>query len=127
MSIARKSILVAGLGRYGPATSSSVNIEKAQADLSKAKMNGFDCSLSEVNPDDVSGTLAMVKETLRSKQWDGFVIGYGVRGLKEYTVLFEEIVNAAREITPGTKLIFSNAPDGVFEAIRRAFPDAIEK
>ena len=51
------------------------------------------------------------------------MIGYGIRGPKEYTVLFESVVNAAREIAPGAKLMFSTAPDGVFETIRRAFPE----
>ena len=126
MSIARRSILVAGLGRYGPPSSASANIEKVQADSTKAREHGFDCSFMELNPEDVSTMLDMVKDKLKSEHWHGFVIGFGVRGRKEYTVLFEDVVNAAREITPATKLMFSTAPDGVFEAIQRAFPGSGE-
>ena len=77
MSDARKSILVAGLGRYGPPAFSSANREKVQADMKKAREHGFDCSDLEVNPEEVSGTLEMVKDKLRGAHWDGFVIGFG--------------------------------------------------
>ena len=127
MSIERKTILIAGLGRYGPSASASANKEKVQADIAKAREHGFECSDIECNPEDLSGTLEALKEKLRSQHWDGFNIGYGVRGLKQYTELFEGAINAAREITPGTKFMFSTSPDGVFEAIQRAFPEVEKK
>lgn len=124
MSIARKSILVAGLGRFVPAGQfpSGQNVQRAEEDMKRASERGFDCTEIHLNPKDLTNTLDMVKETLRSKHWDGFVIGYGVRGMKEYTELFEGAVNASREITPGTKFMFSTAPDGIVEAIERVFP-----
>ena len=61
MSIAQKSVLVAGLGRFGPSASASANREKVSADVKRAKDHGFDCSDVEVNPKDANGSLEMVK------------------------------------------------------------------
>ena len=77
-----------------------------------------------LNPEDLIGTLDMVKQKLCSKPWDLFVIGYGVRGTKSYTPLFEGVANASREITPSMKLAFSTAPDDVYDSIMRIFPKA---
>lgn len=60
-----------------------------------------------------------LRQTLQSKNFDAFVIGYGLRGMKDYTVVFEEIMNCARETRPKMKLLFSTRPDGLMEALER--------
>ena len=126
MSAARKTILIAGLGRFVGAGRfpNGQNVKLVQEQIEKATKRGYDCTEIYLNPEDLNGTLDMVKETLRSKQYDGFVIGYGVRGMKEHTELFEGAVNASREITPSTKFVFSNSPDSIVEAIQRVLPQA---
>ena len=116
-----KTVLLAGLGRYGPPADASANLEKGQAELKRAHEAGYETSLLELNPDDVTGSLAALQEALRSKEYDAFLIGFGVRGKKEYTPLFEGVVNASREISPRMKLLFSTSPDAVFETILRGF------
>ena len=116
-----KTILLSGLGRYGPQEDVTTNFEKAQAEIQRAHSAGYETTLLELNPNDEAGTLATVTEMLTERHFDGFLIGFGLRAKKEYTPLFEAVVNASREVSPGTKLLFSTAPDAVWEAIVRAF------
>jgi hypothetical protein len=124
-----KTILVAGLGRFitsiDPEGAAQLgdNRQLLLDNLSKARSHGFDPSPLEVNPNDAANSLEDLRELLQSKQWDGFIIGYGIRGKKEFTDLFEDLVNLSREVSPTTKLGFSVAPDAVFETMRRMFPE----
>ena len=68
----------------------------------------------------------LVVEALRRKQWDGFKIGVEARSNKQYIQLLEGVVNAYRVSTLGTKLLFSTAPDAVYNAIPRAFPEVYD-
>ena len=126
MTTARKNILLAGLGRFVPAGvfPNGKNKELAEIEMKKAGEHGFDCTNVDLNPEDVAWSLQTVRTLLETKKWDAFLVGYGVRGTQANTVLFEGAVNASREISPQTKLMFSTAPDTIFEAIQRAFPDA---
>jgi hypothetical protein len=59
--------------------------------------------------------------SLEGKKWDGIVIGFGVRGNPEMTVLFEEIVDAVRKHAPQAKLMFNSSPETSLDAIKRHF------
>ena len=125
MTTTRRSILVAGLGHFAPQGSfpggDGKNVELVEADMKKAADYGFDCTMLHLNPENEGDSLNEVREKLGNQKWDGFVFGFGLRGRKEYTALFEAVVNASREISPRTRMLFSTAPDGVFESIQRAF------
>jgi hypothetical protein len=49
--------------------------------------------------------------------------GFGIRGTKQFTPLFEKLVNTISEKSPQSKLLFNIAPDNTLEAVRRWFPD----
>ena len=127
-------ILSAGLGRYatmdasaaqrfGPNAGETARTLLAQS-ISAAREAGFEVIGEDVNPNDPEDTARRFVERLRERDWAAVNVGYGVRGHKEHTELFEKLLNAAREIRPQAKIIFSNGPDEVITAIRRNFPDA---
>jgi len=58
-------------------------------------------------------------EKLKSRHYDGMIIGFGVRGNKELTPWFEAIVNTCRELSPKTKFIFNWSPESTVEAVQR--------
>ncbi|WP_431957874.1 hypothetical protein [Nocardia lijiangensis] len=47
------------------------------------------------------------------------VIGAGIRAGLEHTLLFERIVNAVNEISPGVRFCFNTSPETTIDAIRR--------
>ena len=61
------------------------------------------------------------REILGARKWDGLVVGFGIRGVPEFTGFFEKVVNVAREIVPGTPLGFNTRPDDLLETVLRAF------
>lgn len=65
------------------------------------------------------GTFDDIKQVLKEWQPDGFCVGYGLRSVSEYTDLFERVVQATKELSPGTKLGFPRAPDDTVDAVRR--------
>ena len=128
-----KAILVAGLGRYANAAPSETAkfgstdevVRKVAANVEKAREAGFDCTVFEMNPNDQVGTVQMLKRELEAHHWDGFSMGSGIRGNMAYSELFEVAVNASREISSGTKLLFPTGPDKIYEAISRGFEDRV--
>lgn len=123
-SAARRTVLVAGLGKYAKVSYSTDEIiRRVEVDVKQASEMGFDCTTTYINPEDPPTALETVKQALQEQKWDAFSIGYGIRGDLDHTGLFEQLVNASREISPQTKLLFSTAPDGIVEAIKRAYPE----
>ena len=119
MSGRGKTILIAGLGRFTAAPVVNTVVEKVQAGLKQAQEAGYDTMMLELNPEDPKGSLESVREMLKSKNFDGLLIGYGLRAMKENTVLFEDVVNCARELRPEMKLLFATAPDRMLETLER--------
>ncbi|WPH00733.1 Hypothetical protein R9X50_00356300 [Acrodontium crateriforme] len=129
------SILVAGLGRFAnkealalgkPKSAAAATALKtsiaAQLDAGVEASNkaGYHVERTELNPADPT-SIAALSELLQSRKWDGFMIGYGLRGVFANTPLFEQVVNLSREVAPETRLLFSNTPDEVLVTIERSF------
>jgi hypothetical protein len=125
----RRSILVAALSgttkpdpalleRFG----SEEGIKKAVfASIQQAKEAGFDVSNIALDPSDVDDSSKRLEEKLKSQQWDGLLIGFGIRGNKDYTELFEAAVNLAKDVSPGMRLLFGKAPDDLYATLQRNF------
>jgi hypothetical protein len=132
MSTPRRSVLVAALGgsvnqdpalleRFG----GEDGIKKAiVASIHRAKEAGFDVSNIALNPTDIEDSRKRLEEKLKSQDWDGLLIGFGIRGNKDYTELFEEAVNLAKDVTPRTRLLFGKSPDDLYATLQRNFPAA---
>ena len=127
---ARKQIFAVGLAAPAPVGPRSVQDavgskeelrEKIMAGLKKAQDAGYDLEVQQIHHDNFPAGLEEVKEKLKSKQWDGFIVGFGIRGTAEYTEVFEKLVNAGREIVPDAKLGFNTRPDDLYECVVRNF------
>ena len=124
----RKTILIAGLGaKISSTAQDSLQIDPSEtlnlvnAEVEKARANGFDCSVFIVEPEDPHSTLEKWKKDLEKQHWDGVSMGYAVRALKENTVLFEAMVNAAVQAAPGARFVFPDGREDIWESIQRVF------
>ncbi|KAK0770695.1 hypothetical protein LTS16_024038 [Friedmanniomyces endolithicus] len=132
MATQRKSILTATFGEYArlnPALIASyggeANIERMiSTNVRQANAAGFDVDNIAINPEDPADSIKRFEAKLRSQDWDGLLVGWGLRGNQSHTVLFEAAVNVAREVAPQTRMLFGNAPDDMFMTIQRNFPEA---
>lgn len=122
-----RKILIAGLGRFisddpqgaakfGPQQS---NIRKLQETMAKAREDGYDVSNIDVNPKDAEDSIERLEAELERQKWDLLIIGFGIRGNKDFTELFEKVVNAAIGVQPTIRFGFSRAPDEVYETMKR--------
>ncbi|KAK3074634.1 hypothetical protein LTR53_002779 [Teratosphaeriaceae sp. CCFEE 6253] len=129
MATPRRQILTATFGPYVklyPAVIASYGGEEKiaamiQASIQQANDAGFDVDNFAVNPADPGDSIQRLEDKLRSRHFDGLLIGWGIRGNQEYTPLFEAVVHAAKEVTPRTKMLFGNAPDDLYNTLQRNF------
>ena len=92
----------------------------------------FDNQGFNLDPIDVDGTLASLKDRLQERKWDGVIVGWCTRGNRQFTPLFERVV---REVVgevvrreehgsvgdQGLKLMFSDGADDLFKTTMRTF------
>lgn len=90
--------------------------EKAMATI------GIEHTMFELNPDDPNA-IPQMKDKLQSRQWDGVIIGWGVRGTINLTGIFEVAVNLTVQEVRGVKLMFPTSPESLLESARRVFPE----
>ena len=60
---------------------------------------------------------------LKANEYQGFFIGFGLRGIPEFTVAFEKLVNLGRTLAPKTPMGFNTKPDpaDMMATFKRAF------
>lgn len=117
-----KAILGIGL-RSSSEFPESVIMENLAQQTALAKEAGFNVETYFVEPQDASKTLDVIKKAIRSRpHWDGFMIGFGVRGDPAHTSLFELAVNTCiDEVRPVPRFVFNVSPDSTVEALMRVF------
>ena len=59
-----------------------------------------------------------------SAQFDGVLLGWGLRVSPELTYALEDGINLVIKYSPSSKVIFSSGPTDHLEAIQRHFPQA---
>lgn len=126
-----RNVLIAGLGRFIKADPQGAekfgpqhkNIQLLQENMAKAKADGFEPANIDLDPQDVEDSLGRLETELKRQTWDLFIIGYGIRGNKDFTELFEKVVNLAIAVQPTIKFGFSQAPGEVYETMRRVLDD----
>jgi hypothetical protein len=111
---------VRGLGTWTPKEAEKlINVE-----IEKAAKAGFDLEIYAIqlgNPE--KSTLDELEQILQKRKWEGVAFGFGIRGDRDNTPLFEKMVNAALEIvSPTPKLAFPVLPDMIVEAFERVLP-----
>ncbi len=64
---------------------------KIAATVAKIKEAGYEIDGVQVAPEEIATLPATAKDKLLSRKWDGFIIGFGIRGVPEYTDVFENL------------------------------------
>jgi hypothetical protein len=63
--------------------------------------------------------LSSLGRRLKDQNYDGVVVGNGIRGLSANFLLFEQIINAVHANAPGARIIFNTLPTNTVEAVQR--------
>jgi len=87
------------------------------ATLEKLISIGYDAELFLIE----TGTtdLSKLAKQLSEKNYDGVVVGNGIRGLKANFILFEQIINVVHASAPKSKIIFNSLPTDTDWAVKR--------
>ena len=132
----RRAVLVVGGGGSGPPANgprlppSVAATNTRPEDLRQTLKNmqqaaaekGFDVRMMQLSgAAESSAWLDEVKSALASQSWDGFIIGNGIRGNPDFTMVFEQLVSIGREAAPTTPMGFNTHPLDILETIERMF------
>jgi hypothetical protein len=95
--------------------------EKVEAGIKAAMQQlgelGYDAELCWT---DFGQTAIPVLEThLKKQQFDGVLIGAGIRVPEKNFLLFEKMVNSIHELSSKAKIIFNTNPKDTIEAVQR--------
>lgn len=95
-------------------------IEKGtNATLEKLHSLGYDAETFLINTG--ANDLSNLANQLNDKNYDGVVIGNGIRGINANFILFEQIINVIHTNAPKSKIIFNTLPTNTDEAVKRWF------
>lgn len=83
----------------------------------KLKQLGFELNICFIDSGNLD--LSQFISQLKSKPFQGIVIGAGVRLPASNFLLFEKLVNAVIENAPNAKIIFNTNPNDTAESIKR--------
>lgn len=115
-------VLVLGLkegGQYDAATIQRVAGEQ----MAQIKEAGIDVHALIIDLKDLHDALwdQIYAKLGEQQQWDGVVIGFGIRGNPSLTVLFEKIVNTCVQEFNISRFGFNSKPGDTAEAVIRGF------
>ncbi|MBV9720539.1 MAG: hypothetical protein JO082_01290 [Mycobacterium sp.] len=79
---------------------------------------GYDVERAWIGTDHYAG-VDEVRKALTNSAFDIVMVGNGVRGNPQYTVLFEQVVNVVHELAPRARFAFNADPPSTLEALRR--------
>lgn len=85
----------------------------------------FDNQGFDLDPEDTVATLERLRAELRSRAWDGILLGLCIRKHLELTELFEQVVSVCVDETrlmEGVSLMFDTGPGDPYETVLRNFP-----
>jgi hypothetical protein len=121
-----KKVLVIGMDPKAidftnPEIPQGLTVEKIEkgtdATLEQLRSQGYDVELFLVETG--AARLSNLTEQLRDQNYDGVVIGNGIRSIMANFILFEQLVNAVRADAPNAKIIFNTSPTDTDEAVKR--------
>jgi hypothetical protein len=84
---------------------------------------GFEVHECIVPPDETAGVT--VRNILAQHRFDSIMIGGGLRGLPQYTSLFEEIINLIHQHARFSKICFNTGPETTVTAVLRSLKQNI--
>lgn len=121
-----KTVLIIGMDPWtidftSPEIPAGLTPEKIElgtnATLEQLRAIGYDAEtyLIKTGASDLSELATQLQET----NYDGVVIGNGIRGLPSNFILFEKLVNLVHTNAPESKIIFNSLPTNTDEAVKR--------
>lgn len=122
----KRNTLTISLSNYLNGEPVSELIEQNWSQIDDATKSCFNNYGFDIDPSDVSKTLEDLSNQLRSRKWDGVLVGWCSRGYPQRTELFEQIVAVCVDearIQRDMKLIFNTGPQNLAEPILRNFSD----
>jgi hypothetical protein len=85
-----------------------------------AKLAGLGYDVEMCLIDDGATAESVVAETLARGDFDGIMVGAGLRRLPEHFLLFEKLINVVHRHAPASlKICFNTEPTDTAEAVRR--------
>jgi hypothetical protein len=104
-----------------PALPPGMSVEKVHAGIAVALKQfadrGWESDLCFIRPDETAGLT--VARQLSSTHYDCVVIGAGVRLVTGGLPIFEVVINAIRNASPGAAIAFNTRPDDSADAAAR--------
>ncbi|MCJ1388922.1 hypothetical protein MMC18_001773 [Xylographa bjoerkii] len=95
--------------------------QKVGSMIESARQAGYKLEARQIAPEDLGAKVEEIKQLLHRQPWDGYIVGFGLRGDPSLTVHFEALVNAGREICPKAKMGFNTHPLDLLETVERMF------
>lgn len=80
---------------------------------------GYDVTLYYFDERDEQGSLDHMEKLMRSNDFDGIMVGTGLRMVPPMTGLFEKVMNVIRRASHRSLLMFNDAPGGNWNALKR--------
>jgi hypothetical protein len=124
----RKSILVISASLYlvNEPIEHTIRVDWAKNQVARDASHKFDNVGYQFDPGNADTALQELQRALDSRTWDGFLVGWCLRGhTVEFTEIFERIVEALVEYRvrqpEGVKIMFSRGPDNLVETVLRNF------
>lgn len=90
-----------------------------KAGLQECRESGIDYDTCLVNPLDSAESRRRLERSLAEKKYDVVCVGFGLRGNRDFTPLFEQIVNEAVRAQPQARFAFQGWPNEIVASIRR--------
>ena len=121
-----KHILIVGMNPHTidfslpgflPGLTAEKVLKGLEAERENLKAAGFDSDMYLI--DTGVFELSPLAEQLQAKQFDGVMVGAGVRLPPSNFILFEKIINTIHDNAPKTKIIFNTNPHDTAESINR--------
>jgi hypothetical protein len=121
--MAEKRVLLIGLDpallNFSPERGPNPGLITAAGKIADERLSdlGYEVQSCLINPG--AATEAPILEALAQATFDCVMIGAGLRGLLEHTILFEKVINAIHQNAPSAKLCFNTHPSDTVEAVLR--------
>jgi len=118
--MARKCILVVGLDptllKFSPERGLNAEGVMAAGKCADERLNelGYEVQTCLLSP--AAETESPVLTALERTTFDCIMVAAGLRGLMEYNLLFEKVMNAIHQKAPSAKLCFNTHPGNTAEA-----------
>ncbi len=122
----RKSILTISLTRHLTGKPLETVLEDLWGKAPQQASDRFNNVGFNLDPGNRATNLQQLRKELQSREWDGILLAWCVRGHAEFTVLFEDVINMVFEEVrekPCTKLLFNTGPGDLVGATLRKFPE----